>query len=129
MTTTAHSFNSIEEMDQHQIDREVQEALRVKAMSPEEYGYWLEHTWGKMQRDAAIFRPVIPVRHAVRHYSSWEEKNAFDDAREIEEALLYKKQREQAMNNERPSASEGDQINDQPSTETQDRQRQGKSPV
>ena len=88
----ARSFQTAEEMSDYQADRELQEALRVQTMSPEERYQWLTDTWGRLQREASLFLADLPPQAATaRCYASMEEKNRFDEDREIGFALLRQK--------------------------------------
>ncbi|MFI5444009.1 hypothetical protein [Polaromonas sp. UC242_47] len=95
---TARCFQTVEEMADYQADRELQEALRVQSMSPEERFQWLTENWGRLQDSASALFPDLPQRpKTARCYASMEEKNKFDEARELELAL----QRSAMMNKHR----------------------------
>ena len=73
-----------------QEDRELVEALGVQAMSDQQRGLWLESVWGKVQRNAAYFRSNAVVHPGgARHFSTPEEKNKFDEARELVFAMEH----------------------------------------
>ena len=83
-----HSFETLQEMSDYQAERELQEALRVQAMSPAQRWQWLQDVWGRLQDSASLIsagRPPAPA--AARSYATWEEKNQFDENREIQQAL------------------------------------------
>jgi hypothetical protein len=64
------------------------EALRVQGMSPEARWIWLQQTWGRLQDSAAFLRPDDqPMPGAARCYATLNEKNRFDEDREIRQAL------------------------------------------
>lgn len=85
---TARCFQTVEEMADYQADRERQEALRVQSMSPEERLQWLTENWGRLQDSASSLFSDLPQRPKIaRCYASMEEKNKFDEARELELAL------------------------------------------
>jgi hypothetical protein len=73
-----------------QEDRELQEALRVQAMTDEQRSTWMRTVWDRVQRNAQALRVHAPEHQpTARCYASMEEKNRFDDARELEFALRY----------------------------------------
>lgn len=83
-----HSFESAQAMSDHQVEREVQEALRVQGMTPAARWQWLQHTWGRLQDSATFLLPNDqPAHGGARCYASLDEKNRFDEDREIRQAL------------------------------------------
>ena len=73
-----------------QEDRELAEALGVQAMSDQQRGLWLESVWGKVQRNAAHFRTnAFDHPPGARQFSTLEEKNRFDEARELAFAMEH----------------------------------------
>jgi hypothetical protein len=77
-------------MDANQQDIELAEALRVRAMSPEQRFDWLENVWGRVQRNANAFLAYAPeYQPTARSYATPEEKNRFDEARELEFAKRH----------------------------------------
>jgi hypothetical protein len=75
-------------MSDHQTERELQEALRVQGMTPAARWQWLQQTWGRLQDSAAFLGPNDqPLPGAARCYASLDEKNRFDEDREIQQAL------------------------------------------
>lgn len=69
---------------------ELAEALRVQGMSTDERSAWLRDVWGKVQRSADAFFVNAPDRaHTARSYATPEEKNRFDEARELEFAVHH----------------------------------------
>ena len=69
---------------------ELAEALRVRAMSMAERSAWLADVWGKVQRSADAFLVNAPRRTpTARSYATLEEKNRFDEARELEFAMHH----------------------------------------
>ena len=69
---------------------ELAEALRVQTMTPAERSDWLVSVWGKVQGSAQAFSVHAPDRvHTARSYASMDEKNRFDQARELEFAMLH----------------------------------------
>lgn len=77
-------------MDANQQDTELAEALRVRAMPPEQRFDWLENVWGRVQRNANAFLAHAPeYQPTARSYATPEEKNRFDEARELEFAKLH----------------------------------------
>ena len=75
-------------MSAHQAERELQVALRVQSMTPAARWLWLQDAWGRLQYSAAIVLPTVPSAHgAARCYASPDEKNRFDEDREIRQAL------------------------------------------
>lgn len=85
---SAISFESAQAMSDYQAAQEVQEALRVQQMVPTARFAWLEQTWGRLQNDAVVF--FTDVQHepaSARCYATLDEKNRFDQARELRQAL------------------------------------------
>ena len=73
-----------------QEDRELAEALRVQAMSPVERSAWLRGVWGRVQRNAAALQAHAPAHEpTARSYATMDEKNRFDEARELAFALRH----------------------------------------
>lgn len=69
---------------------ELAEALRVQAMSATERSAWLENVWGKVQRSAIAFSVNAPEHvPTARSYASFEEKNRFDESRELAFAMHH----------------------------------------
>jgi len=69
---------------------ELAEALPVQTMSVAERSAWLADVWGKVQRSADAFSVNSPYRVPdARSYASPEEKNRFDEARELEFAMRH----------------------------------------
>ena len=69
---------------------ELAEALRVRAMSASERSAWLENVWGKVQRSASAFSVNRPEHvPTARSYTTFEEKNRFDEARELDFAMQH----------------------------------------
>ncbi len=82
------SFETVQDMSDHQAERELQEALRVQAMTPAQRWQWLQDVWGRLQDSASLLSTSNqPAPGAARSYATWEEKNQFDDDREIQQAL------------------------------------------
>lgn len=83
------SFPTIEAMSAYQEERELTEALRVQAMSPQELGQWLRDNWDPLQVQAAGFfsywKP--PGEPSAMHFATLYEKNRFDEQRESEQAV------------------------------------------
>jgi hypothetical protein len=77
-------------MDANQQDTELAEALRVQAMTQAQRNDWLHNVWGRVQRNAQAFLAHEPeYQPTARSYASLEEKNRFDEARELAFALQY----------------------------------------
>jgi hypothetical protein len=85
----ARSFNTLEELAEYQAEREVREALRIELMSPEERYQWLTENWGRLQDAATELLAGKQCLPTARHYCSMEEKNRFDEERELQNALQY----------------------------------------
>lgn len=85
---TAKCFETAQGMSDYQAARELQEALRVQQMTPSARFAWLQKTWGRLQ-DSASFLNADARRTsaAARCYATLEEKNRFDDERELQQAL------------------------------------------
>ena len=84
-------FESVEALSDYQVERELGEALHYASLPPEEKFRWLEDNWGRLQDGASSLRVGLPEQMAGRSYSSIEEKNRFDDNREMECALKFQK--------------------------------------
>jgi hypothetical protein len=77
-------------MDANQQDTELAEALRVQAMTESQRADWLANVWGRVQHNAQAFLTNAPdYQPTARSYASPEEKNRFDEARELAFALQY----------------------------------------
>lgn len=88
VTVGAKSFDSAQAMSDHQAERELQEALRVQGMEPDARWLWLQETWGRLQDSAALLSPnAQPRPGSARCYASLDEKNRFDENRELSQAL------------------------------------------
>ncbi len=73
-----------------QENSELLEALRVQAMPPSERSAWLRDVWGKVQRNSAAFFVHAPEQvPTARSYATLDEKNRFDEARELAFALQH----------------------------------------
>jgi hypothetical protein len=98
-TAPAISFSSAEEMSHHQRDRELAEALRVRALGPAAYSKWLESSWGKLQKEANRLYAGVPRPGAGRawHFETPADKNRFDREREIEFAVQVARQMQAAQ--------------------------------
>lgn len=84
----AKCFETEQAMSDYQSERELQEALRVQSMAPPDRMLWLQQNWGRLQDGAATFISNMPSSPgASRCYGSMEEKNRFDDQRELTFAL------------------------------------------
>lgn len=84
----ARCFESAQALSDHQAERELQEALRVQGMTPAARWLWLQATWGRLQGDATFLgSDQQSMPGTARCYATWEEKNRFDEARELKKAL------------------------------------------
>jgi hypothetical protein len=73
-----------------QEDRELAQALRVQAMTDAQRSAWLHEVWGKLQHNAAAFKVGAPAHQpSARSFASPEEKNRFDEARELAFAMSH----------------------------------------
>jgi hypothetical protein len=88
---TIRRMNGLPPDHEDQLDREVAEALRYLAMTPEQKSQWLEEHWMPLQRRADAIMAMIPATPGplVRHFATMEEKNRFDEERDAEFAALY----------------------------------------
>lgn len=69
---------------------ELADALRVQAMSGAERSAWLENVWGRVQRNSATFTVNAPAHvPTARSYATFEEKNRFDEERELAFAMRH----------------------------------------
>lgn len=81
-------FHTAEAMSDHQANREVKEAMRFGTMSPSDKYVWLTENWDPLQAAASSLYSRLPQGVAtVRYFATPEEKNRFDEDREIERAL------------------------------------------
>jgi hypothetical protein len=88
LTVTAKCFETAQAMADDQAEREVQEALRVQQMTSAARFAWLQENWGRLQNGASLFNANVPrPPAAARCYASMDEKNRFDDERELQQAL------------------------------------------
>lgn len=84
----AKSFETAQAMSDHQADRELQEALRVQAMTPAARWLWLQEAWGRLQDGAAFLSQHDPhMPGTARSFATLDEKNRFDEDRELRQAL------------------------------------------
>jgi hypothetical protein len=73
-----------------QEDRELAQALHVQGMTDAERTQWLIDEWGGVQRRAGLFSAQFPAHQpGARCFATLQEKNAFDEAREIAFAVRY----------------------------------------
>lgn len=85
---TIRVFQSVEEMASYQAERELAEALTVQAMSSSERYLWLQNVWGRLQAGAnALQSDRPPTRPTARAFATPQEKNRFDEDRELAWAL------------------------------------------
>ena len=85
---TTRDFQTSEEMADYQARRELAEALAVQAMSSDERYLWLKNIWGRLQAGAAALQADRPPAHpTARAFATPEEKNRFDEDRELAIAL------------------------------------------
>jgi hypothetical protein len=84
----ARFFETEKAMSDHQAEREVQEALLVQGMTPEARWVWLQENWGRLQDSAALLGSGDQYTPGTaRCYATLEEKNRFDELRELKQAL------------------------------------------
>lgn len=77
---------------EEQLEREVEQALRCRTMTPAEFASWLKATWDPLQ--ARVNKTLVLDGPATaRYYTSLEEKNRFDQEREVAWAALAYQQR------------------------------------
>lgn len=73
-----------------QEDRELAQALCVQGMPDAERGKWFAKEWGGVQRRSGLFRAQMPPPSPnARSFATPKEKNAFDEAREIDFAIQH----------------------------------------
>jgi transcriptional regulator with XRE-family HTH domain len=86
----AFSFSTLQAMSDHQAQRELDEAMRVQAMSPAARSRWLSSSWGRLQRQAFKLphgqRPARGEPH-VMHFATLADKNRHDEQREMDHAV------------------------------------------
>jgi hypothetical protein len=85
-------FATLEEMNEHQLDAQVQEAMRVKVMSGGERARWLEENWDPLQRQFSQLCAGLDVDVTPRaiHFATVEAKNAYDEEQELQLALAIR---------------------------------------
>ncbi len=84
----ARCFETAQAMSDHQAERELQEALRVQGMTPAARWLWLQENWGRLQDGAALLGSDDQSKpDTARCYATLEEKNRFDEDRELSQAL------------------------------------------
>lgn len=76
-------------IDLPQEERELQQALAVQRMSAAERGAWLRKEWATAQANAQLFMRRFPQRLGALNFACLAEKNQYDEARELEQALNY----------------------------------------
>lgn len=82
------SYPTAETMSAGQQQRELEEALRVQAMSPKERSQWISSTWDRLQEQALSIHRDLHVQNVrVRHFATIEDKNRYDDEQETERAV------------------------------------------
>lgn len=70
--------------------RELAQALRVQTMPDDQRDQWMVHEWGRAQRQAGLFRLQLPPHQpGARSFATLDEKNAFDEARELAFAMRH----------------------------------------
>ena len=83
-----HSFETAQALSDYQVERELQEALRVQGMTPAARWQWLQNEWGRLQDSAALLSTNDQTTpHTARSYATLVEKNRFDENRELAQAL------------------------------------------
>lgn len=88
MQKEARYFLTAEEMSEYQAERETDEAIRFSLMNSEDKMRWLEQNWNPLQAMGTLLWAGYPFgEHTVRYFSSFEEKNKFDDDRELDIAM------------------------------------------
>jgi hypothetical protein len=86
----AKSFASIEELNEFQLRREIEQAVKVQKMAPDERLLWLEEHWGRLQESSNLMLAGLPATpRRARHFATFSEKNEYDQARELERALQF----------------------------------------
>ena len=86
----ARSFASIEELNDFRLTKEIEQAVKVQTMTPDERLRWLEENWGRLQESANLMLAGLPERpRRARHFATQSEKNEYDQAREIERARQF----------------------------------------
>ncbi len=83
------TFADLDAMSLHQCNRELHEALRVRAMSPAAFSSWLKHTLTPLQTLAGgVFdADDEPFQPAARCFQTPADKQRYDDEQELARAL------------------------------------------
>ncbi len=69
--------------EKQQAKRELDEALRVRYMSPRERSAWLRDVWNPLQAQGSALLAGLSVEHGARCFASFAEKNRYDEDREL----------------------------------------------
>jgi branched-subunit amino acid aminotransferase/4-amino-4-deoxychorismate lyase len=86
----AISFVSIEELNAFRLTEEIEQAVKVQTMTPDERLIWLEEHWGRLQESANLMLAGLPeTPRRARHFATFSEKNEYDQARELERARQF----------------------------------------
>jgi hypothetical protein len=86
----AKSFASIEELNDFRSSEEIEQAVKVQKMTPDERLLWLEEHWGRLQESSNLMLAGLPATpRRARHFATFSEKNEYDQARELERALQF----------------------------------------
>jgi acyl-CoA reductase-like NAD-dependent aldehyde dehydrogenase len=88
-------YATLEEMNEAQLERAVDVALRVRRMTSDERAEWLSSTWDRLQDSAnalyAPFRATRPQESMAICFLSFFEKNAYDEQRRLDFAVAWAK--------------------------------------
>lgn len=86
---TVRHLTDLESMSHHQREQELMQAIRVQGMSVAAFSAWLRQALDPLQQLAgpALDFDIDAGRARARHFTSREEKQRFDEARELDRAL------------------------------------------
>lgn len=85
----AQTFADLDAMSLHQCNRELDEALRVRAMSPAAFSCWLNEALTPLQTLAGCVFDADdePFQPAARCFETPADKHRYDDEQELARAL------------------------------------------
>lgn len=91
----AQHFNDLDALSRHQCKRELDEALRVRSMTPAEFSHWLTSVLDPLQKltEIALATEGSTFRPTARCFKTIEDKNHHDQQRELARAVRLALQR------------------------------------
>lgn len=88
-------FDDLDALTRHQCKRELDEALRVRSMTPLEFSHWLTAALSSLQDLAGLglASEMTSSQPAARCFATLEDKNHHDQQRELARAIRLARQR------------------------------------